>query len=89
MHLIMLTHFPQITMINIRGPSVHMRDIETRCWIQFNMHQRISVDISDKELQELWLYLMYTMLTISVHDKFESTDDLLTIVRKRSFVDTM
>ena len=87
MPVILLTNVSQVQLYGVRSPDVQMQAIKTRCWCKFHMQKREEHELSDDQLQKIWLYVMFQCLFLKVEDKFVMTTELLNSVRSRLILD--
>ena len=59
MPVILLSNLSRVQLHGIRNPGVQMEAIKTRCWLKYHMTKREDYEMSDNQLQKLWLFVMF------------------------------
>ena len=89
MPVILLSNLSQVQLYGIRNPGVQVEAIKTRCWLKYHMKKREEYELSDDQLQKIWLIVMFQLLFLKVEEKFVVTNDLLANIRNVFFLTYM
>lgn len=84
--IIIMSNFNSYTMYGVRDPHTQTQAIRTRAWLETEINERC-IDLTDVELQEMWLWLMYNLARMHMPVGFTYTRDIIDTIFKKLIVD--